>query len=197
MPGKSADLRLAATLAIIAYVYWIVTVVALPLLTAGVYDPVRQGISALALGRFGVFMDVAFFAFAIGSFALAFGLYRAVYNTLAAPLLLAVASVLWFLLGVFRTGAGGTEATIHGVVALTSFLIILGVMFLFAQRFRSDARWRPFARPTFVWAIIAVGAFFSIPLLGSEIFGVSERVFVAVWVSWLLVTAIKLRSLPM
>ena len=32
----------------------------------------------MALGRFGALMDAAFFVFATGSFALAFGLYRAV-----------------------------------------------------------------------------------------------------------------------
>ncbi len=193
--GKSGQLRLVGTLAIITYVYWLVTVVALPILTAGEYDTVEQGISALAIGRFGALMDAAFFVFAIGSFALSFGLYRSVDAALAAPLLLAVTSVLWFLLGVFHTGPGGSESFIHGIVALTSFVLILVVMFLFAGRFRGDARWRSFALPTLVWAIVAVGALFAIPLLGDELFGVSERVFVAVFVSWLLVTAIRLRSI--
>ncbi len=193
--GKSGQLRLVGTLAIITYVYWLVTVVALPVLTAGEYDPVEQGISALAIGRFGAFMDAAFFAFAIGSFALAFGLYRSVDTAPDASLLLVVTSVLWSLLGIFHTGPGGTEPFIHGILALTSFVLILAVMFLFAGRFRGNARWRSFALPTLVWAIVAVGALFSIPLLGDELFGVSERVFVAVFVSWLLVTAIRLRSI--
>ncbi len=193
--GESGQLRWAGTLAIITYVYWFVTVVVLPVLTSDEYDPVEQGISALAIGRFGALMDAAFFAFAIGSLALSFGLYRSVDAALAAPLLLAVTSVLWFLLGVFHTGPGGTEPFIHGIVALTSFVLILVVMFLFAQRFRGDALWRSFALPTLVWAIVAVGALFSIPLLGDGLFGVSERVFVAVFVSWLLATAIRLRSL--
>lgn len=184
-----------ATLAIIAYVYWVVTVIVLPVLTADVYDPVEQSISALALGRFGALMDAAFFVFAIGSFALAFGLYQAVRGAVVAPLLLTVASVLWFLLGIFRTGPGGTEATIHFAVALTSFLLIVAVMFLFARRFHGDARWRPFALPTLVWATIVVGAFLLIPILGGGLFGVSERVFIGSWVSWLLATAIRLRSL--
>lgn len=182
-------------MAIICFVYWMVTVVALPILTADVYDPVVQSISALALGRFGALMNVAFFAFGVGSLALAFGLYRAVHDTVAAPLLLAVASVLWFLLGALQTEPGGAESVAHFAVALTSFLLILVVMFLFARRFRGDARWRSFALPTLVWAIVAVAAFCLIPLLGDEVFGVSERVFVAVWVSWLLATAIRLRSL--
>ena len=168
---------------------------ALSILTADEYDPVAQSISALALGRFRTLMNTAFFAFGIGSLALAFGLYRSVYDALAASLLLAVASVLWFLLGVFETGPGGAGSTIHSIVALTSFLLILVVMFLFARRFRGDARWRSFALLTLIWAVIAAGALFLMPLLGDEVFGVSERVFVAVWVSWLLATALRLRSM--
>ncbi|CAN5198155.1 hypothetical protein BH24ACT19_BH24ACT19_11080 [soil metagenome] len=194
--GGSKQLRSVATLAIVGFVWWIVTALALQILAAGANDPVEQSISELALGRFGTFMDVAFFAFGIGSLALAFGLYRSVYDALVAPLLLAVAGVLWFLLGVFQTGPDRTGPAIHGSVASASFLLILVVMFLFARRFRGDARWRSFALPTSIWAIVAAGALFSIPLLGEEVFGVSERVFVAVFVSWLLVTAIRLRILP-
>ncbi len=194
--GGSTQLRSVATLAIVGFAWWIVTALALQILAADVNNPVEQSISELALGRFGTFMDVAFFAFGIGSLALAFGLYRSVYNALVAPLLLAVAGVLWFLLGVFQTGSGVTGPAIHGGVASASFLLILVVMFLFARRFRGDARWRSFALPTSIWAIVAAGALFSIPLLGEEVFGLSERVFVAVFVSWLLVTAIRLRTMP-
>ncbi|MDQ4062928.1 MAG: DUF998 domain-containing protein, partial [Actinomycetota bacterium] len=125
----------------------------------------------------------------------AFGLYRSVDAALSAPLLLAVTSVLWFLLGIFHTGVCGTEPFIHGILALTSFVLILIVMFASAWRFRSDTRWRSFVLPTFLWAIVAVVALFSIPLLGDGLFGVSERVFVGVFVSWLLVTAIRLGCL--
>lgn len=194
--GGSTQLRSVATLAIVGFAWWIVTALALQILAADVNNPVEQSISELALGRFGTFMDVAFFAFGIGSLALAFGLYRSVYNALVAPLLLAVAGVLWFLLGVFQTGSGVAGPAIHGGVASASFLLILVVMFLFARRFRGDARWRSFALPTSIWAIVAAGALFSIPLLGEEVFGLSERVFVAVFVSWLLVTAIRLRTMP-
>lgn len=195
MIAEATQLRLAATLAIVGFVWWVMTTVALQILAAGANDPVEQSISELALGRFGAFMDVAFFAFGIGSLALAFGLYRSVRGALIAPLLLAAAGVLWFLLGVFQTGLGGS--VIHGAVASAPFLLIVVIMFLFAQRFRVDERWRPFALPTLVWAIGAAWTLFSIPLLGDEIFGLLERAFVAVFVSWLLVTAIRLRFASM
>ena len=186
--------RLAGTLALAGYVFWLVVVVALPVFTTDAYDPVVQSISALALVRYGGFMDVAFLAFGLGSLALALGLYRCVSRALVAASLLAVCGVLWSLLSVFGTGAGGLEVAIHGAVATASFLLIPVVMFLFAARFRSDGRWRSFARPTAAWAVLAVGTLFAIPILGEEVFGASERLFVAVFVSWLMATAVLLRS---
>ncbi|PLS84355.1 MAG: hypothetical protein CYG60_18360, partial [Actinobacteria bacterium] len=97
--------------------------------------------------------------------------------------------------GFFKTGSSGVGAAVHGAVATTSFLLILIVMFLFARSFRGDERWRSFATPTAAWAVVAVGALFSIPVLGEEVFGVSERLFVAVFVSWLILTAIRLRGM--
>jgi hypothetical membrane protein len=199
MRSETAQTRPAATLAIFCFVWWTANVILLPLLRNDGYDPVEQAISELALGRFGTLMDVAFFVLGIGGLALASGLYRSVSGASAPSLLLGVAGLLWFLLGIFQTGpdglATGAEAVLHGAIASTSFLLIVVAMFLFVRRFQGDPEWRLFALPTLVWAIAAVAAFLSIPLLGQEAFGVSERLFVAVWLSWLLVTAVRLRSL--
>lgn len=185
--------RRAGMLALVGYVFWLVVVVTLPVLTTDAYDPAVQSISELALVRFGGFMDAAFLAFGLGSLALALGLYRCVTRAPVAASLLAVCGVLWSLLGVFSTGTRGFEAAVHGAVATASFLLIPVVMFLFAGRFRSDERWRSFARPTAGWAVVAVGALFLIPVLGEEMFGLSERLFVAAFVSWLMATAVRLR----
>ena len=191
--SKDESSRRAATLALAGFAFWAVVVVALPVLTPDDYDPIEQSISALALVRFGEFMDAAFLAFGLGSVALAFGLHRSVDGALLAPLLLAICGLLWFLLGFFRTGSAGLGAAVHGAVATTSFLLILVVMFLFARVFGRDGRWRSFARPTALWAVVAVAAFFSIPVLGEEVFGASERFFVTVFVSWMMATAVCLR----
>ena len=182
--SKDESSRRAATLALAGFAFWAVVVVALPVLTPDDYDPIEQSISALALVRFGELMDAAF---------LAFGLHRSVDGALLAPLLLAICGLLWFLLGFFRTGSAGLGAAVHGAVATTSFLLILVVMFLFARVFGRDGRWRSFARPTVLWAVVAVAAFFSIPVLGEEVFGASERFFVTVFVSWMMATAVCLR----
>lgn len=187
--------RAAATLALAGFGLWTLVVVGLPLLTPDAYDPVEQSISALALVRFGGFMDAAFLSFGLGSVALAFGLYRSVAGALLAPVLLAACGLLWSMLAFFRTGPAGVEASIHGAAATASFLLIVVVMFLFAAVFRGDERWRPVAPPTAAWAVIALGALFLIPVLGEGIFGVSERLFVAAFVSWMVATAVRLRFL--
>ncbi len=193
--SPDGNTRRAGTLALRGFAFWVAVVAALPVLTPDAYDGVEQSISALALVRFGEFMDAAFLAFGLGSVALALGLYRSVDGALLAALLLALCGLLWASLGFFKTGLAGIGAAVHGVAATTSFLLILIVMFLFARSFRGDERWRSFARTTAAWAVDAVGALFSIPVLGEEVFGVSERLFVAVFVSWLILTAIRLRGM--
>ena len=182
----------AATLALAGFGFWVVVVVGLPVLTTDPYDPVAQSISALALVRFGGFMDAAFLAFGLGSVALALGLHWSV-GVLLAPLLLASCGCLWSLLAFFRTGSGGIGEAVHDAAATASFVLIVVVMFLFARGFRGDERWRSLARPTAVWAVFSTGALLAIPLLGEEVFGASERLFVSAFVSWLIAAAGRLR----
>ena len=190
---KLARCHAAATLALAGFAFWLAVVVSLPVLTPDAYDPVEQSISALALVRFGGFMNAAFLAFGLGSVALAYGLHRSLGDARLAPLLLAACGLLWALLALFRTGSAGIGAAVHDTVATASFLLIVVVMFLFAGAFRGDGRWRSFAGPTAVWAVVAVGALLSIPLLGEGLFGISERLYVAAFVSWMVTTAIRLR----
>lgn len=193
--STDASTRRAATLALAGFAFWLAVVVALPVLTPDTYDPVEQSISALALVRYGGFMDAAFLSFGLGSLALTFGLHRSVDGTQTAPLLLAACGLLWTSLAFFRTGPAGIGVAIHGAVATASFLLIVVVMSLFAWGFRSDRRWRSFAVPTVIWTVVAVVALFLIPVLGDEVFGLSERLFVASFVSWMITTAVRLRSM--
>ena len=193
MGSVDGGIRWSATLALAGFAFWLVVVVALPVLTPDDYDPVQQSISALALVRFGGFMNAAFLAFGLGSVALAFGLHRSMDGALLAPLLLAVCGLLWSMLAFFGTGSAGIEAAVHGAAATVSFLLILVVMVLFASVFRGVERWRPAARPTATCAVVAASALFSIPILGEGMFGISERLFVAAFVSWMMATAVRLR----
>ena len=190
-PRAAAGAR-AAALALAGFGFWILVVVTLPILTPDAYDPIEQSISALSLVRFGGFMDAAFVAFGLGSVSLALGLCRSVDGTGLAPLLLAVCGLLWGMLGFFETGAEGTGAAVHDAAATASFLLILVVMFVYARTFRGSSRWRSFAHPTAVWGAVAAVALCSIPALGEGLFGISERLYVAAFVSWLVAVAVRL-----
>ncbi len=194
MGSAGGSVERAATLALAGFAFWLVVVVVLPIATPDDYDPVEQSISALSLVRFGGLMDAAFLAFGLGSVFLAFGLYRSVDEAVLPPLLLATCGLLWGMLGFFETGSGGTGAAVHDAAATASFLLILVVMFLYARVFRDDGRWHPFTRPTAVWTVVGAVSLCSIPVLGEELFGVSERLYVAAFVSWLVATAARLRS---
>ncbi|PLS84215.1 MAG: hypothetical protein CYG60_19075, partial [Actinobacteria bacterium] len=63
--SPDGNTRRAGTLALGGFAFWVAVVVALPVLTPDAYDGVEQSISALALVRFGEFMDAAFLAFGL------------------------------------------------------------------------------------------------------------------------------------
>jgi hypothetical protein len=192
--------RWAALVALIGFAWWIVTVVALHILAEDQYDSVSQAISDLSLERFGFFLDVSFLGLGSGGIALALGLFWSVRRAVAAPILLSVTGVLWLLLGIFQTDPddpfgideGNTEAMIHDGAAFASFILAMVVMFTFAWRFRRDERWQPFSMPTMIWAVLAVASFFLFPLLGDDGFGVAQRIYIGIWLSWLVVTAFRL-----
>lgn len=50
--------------------------------------------------------------------------------------------------------------------------------------------------PTLVWAVCTTGAFFLFPVLGADAFGIAQRIYVALFISWLVVTALRIRSVP-
>jgi FtsH-binding integral membrane protein len=101
--------------------------------------------------------------------------------------------------GVFHTNANGTppttESTIHMAAGITVFLTMVIAMYVFAWRFRRDPRWRGFATPTLFWALAGTVTFFLIPFAGDPRFGLAQRLHIATWLSWLLLTAIRTRRL--
>ena len=68
-------------------------------------------------------------------------------------------------------------------------------MFVFARRFSKDPAWTNHARPTLAWAVVATVTFLSIPFAPDALFGVAQRAHIATWLSWLIVTMIRARSL--
>jgi hypothetical protein len=192
--------RWAAISALVALGWWLVTLIGLHLLASNQYDPITQTISHLVYDLHGVFLGITLVPFGIGMIALGLGLLWAVRHAIVSPLLIAVAGALWILAGVIPTGpdgtfdvdGGGATALIHDTAALIAFLLIMGAMFALGRRFRQDDRWCSFGRPTLIWALAAVATFVVFVALGDDLLGLTQRVFVAVWASWLIAASLRL-----
>ena len=195
-PAAWASRRVAG-LAIVLLAIFPVTVTALNLIQLGHYDALSDAVSLLALGTAGAAMNAAFFLLGIGIALVAWVLRRSVRKAIAGPALLTLAATAAFASGIFHTNANGTptttESNIHMAAGITVFLTMIAAMYVFACRFRRDPRWRSFATPTLSWALAGTATFFLIPFAGDPRFGLAQRLHIATWLSWLLVTAIRTR----
>jgi hypothetical protein len=189
--------RQVATAAFACVAVFPAVVVSLNLIQHVGYNPKVQAISELALGRGGALMVVAFLSLGGGIALLAHLLGRTCAHGRVIRWMLYVAAVLAGPMSAFfHTDLTGQPATTHGTIhndaGLAAFLIILTSMYAASRLFSRETVWRGFAAPTLVWAIAATGSFFLIPALPAQ-FGLAQRVFVATFVSWLLVASAYVR----
>ena len=120
-------------------------------------------------------------------------------RAVAGPLLIGFfgcTSVVSGLVDAAPDNAPATTANdVHQLAGMLGFLAVIAAMFVFARRFRRDPAWRSYARPTLAWAIVAAATFVSIPLAPDAWFGVAQRAHIAAWMSWMIVTMLRARSL--
>jgi hypothetical membrane protein len=199
LTGAEQGAKQVARLALIGAVgvaWFLVSVVLLHFLRPE-YNPRTHMISDYAVGRYGAIQTANFFALGIGAVALAVGLARGRGGRIG-PALIALFGALAFLSGIFRTDLEGapqtTTGTIHEIIGIAAFVLVTIGILVCSWQFRSDAAWRSFAPVTLVWGLAALGTFFLVPLLGESGQGVGQRIFLAVVVSWLLTTALRLRN---
>jgi hypothetical membrane protein len=197
LPPAAWASRRVAGIAIVLLATFPVTVMVLNLIQLGHYDALSDAVSLLALGTAGAALNAAFFMLGTGIALVARMLRRSVRKAVAGPALLTLAAAAAFASGVFHINANGTtsttESNIHMAAGITVFLAMIAAMYVFAWRFRRDPRWRSFATPTLAWALAGTVTFFLIPFAGDPRFGLAQRLHIATWLSWLLVTAIRTR----
>lgn len=161
---------------------------------AGRYHPLSQAVSELALGRDGWLMAIAFCSLGTGTIFLAAMLRRLDAPPRLAPWLIGVSGALSYVSAfVHADGPHGTttHGQIHQAVGIVTFALLIAGMFALVRPFRRDRHFRTLATPTLVWALAAVGGFFLIPLSGAAYFGVAQRIFLTIILSWALTISVR------
>jgi hypothetical protein len=181
-----------AAVALIAVFPLIVTV--LHPVQSSEYHPLTQAVSELALGRDGWLMAIGFCSLGTGTLFLAAMLRRLDAPPRIAPYLIAVSGLLSYVSAfVHADGPHGstTHGQIHQAVGVVTFVLMISGMFALVRPFRRDRRFHSLATATLVWAFAAVGGFLFIPLSGAAYFGVAQRIFLAIILSWALTVATR------
>lgn len=192
-----AAVRSRATAAVGLLAVFPLTVVLLQAIQPDDYSPVSHAMSELALGRAGWLMALAFCAMGAGTILVARILHSTVQGMRVTPILLLIAGVLDFVSAAFRINAPGTPLTtvsnIHELAGLFTFLLMMAAMFASHRPMRRDPGWTRFAPWSLAWASLSVPAFLLIPLLGDARFGLAQRIYVGLFLSWLIAVALTAR----
>ena len=198
MEAKERSKISLAKSAILCLLYFPFAVTALGLIQVGHYSSINQAMSELVLGKGGQLMTIAFVLLGVGTAMMGYLLHSALPKARVAPALMLLAAMLDLVTAIFHTNGSGPDTTgskIHMMAGISTFLIMILVMFTSVRAFRRDPRFKSFAWPTLIWAIATIPTFFLIPILGDTRFGLGQRTFVAVWMTWLIVLGFRIENL--
>jgi len=193
-----------ASISIVGISYFLIAVIALHFLRAD-YDPASRFVSEYAVGSYGFLMTSAFFGLGLGSLALVIGLYMEVSQSARSwigLILLGIWGVAVLIAGIFPTALKGAPATpsdnIHSLASLIAFLSLIPATILLSRRFRQDEKWRPLHRSALILSLVILGTFIGFFLtFETEFAGLSQRIFIATFLIWLLLTAAHLRFIAL
>ena len=203
---RSDSLVLLATLVIVSKVIFLTVAWLLPALSQ--FSLLGDNISELALGRYGFIQTAAFVISGLGTIGLAYAIKKLTVKSKKASigsLLIAIYGMGAILSAFFQTDRIDSPAdletlsatgTIHVLVALVSFLCVIIGMFTLTWAFRKEARWKTHARLPV--ALFPCGAFALIFVQSQgPLGGLMQRLLVTVISGWLILVAIKIRSITM
>jgi len=199
----SPNLRRIANVALAGTVVYIVILITLHFLRPDV-NPISQFTSDYSIGSFGFLMTIAFFSLSLGSLALVIGLYQGVSQqarSLIGLIFLGVWGVGLIIAGIFPLDPDTTQQTIAGKIAqvnapLHVLSLAIGAI-LVSRRFKQDDHWRSLHGAALTLSLIMLALFIFVGFTaatGSEIAGLGQRFFIATTVTWLSLTAARLRA---
>lgn len=147
--------------------------------------------SIYALGPYGAWVQVAFFAPAPGFAALGIGLHRTLdrraRSTVSLALFVAAAVALCFT-GAFLTDTTPSPVTLHGKIhqwgAFGTFVFVTTGMALQSWRFRRDPHWRKHFPDAFAIAVVTIAYFWIYALFHPIPRGVGEKIVIGLVLLW-------------
>jgi len=169
------------------------------------FAPASHMISDYAVGPYGWVMQSVFVGLSAGCIMLVVGLARSGPTSIAARLgivLLAVASIGLIVSAIFPTDLQGAPSTESGHIHTLSFFVnvasIILAIILLTVSCGSDLRWRSYRRISLILFSLVVLAFVLqfLTLRKGAPYGLANRLFIAVLLVWIIVTANRLRTLP-
>ncbi|MGB9978805.1 DUF998 domain-containing protein [Methanobacterium sp.] len=193
--------RFFALCGIIAPILFIILVIIESLLRPG-YSQIFNDVSDLGIGSYAIIQNINFIVFGLLSIGFAIGLgsnlpHRAGKVTkwlvIVFGLCIILAGVTLFSVGADVTYAKDVVA--HGLVSAIAFLVIIVAQFMAWQALRRSqnviwGRYRIFS------LIMGLMSIFTLLLLSytqfSPYHGATERLFIAMWMVWIEITALKL-----
>lgn len=166
-------------------------------------DWVQVPNSFYLIGPYGWMVRTGYFAMSLVLILFAVGGYLALHRTArsAAPVLLfVVGAVALSVTAIERTPVAGQplvlEGYVHGVAAQTAFLCTVTAMLLQAWRLRGDARWKPWFRPAFLYAMTCFVLLWVQALWRDLPRGLSQKLLIVLIAGWLMAAAYRLRRGP-
>ncbi|HEY3232336.1 MAG TPA: DUF998 domain-containing protein [Roseiflexaceae bacterium] len=195
-----------ATVAIAGIAYFVVIIVALHVLRPDL-NPIQRPTSEYAVGPYGYLMTSAFFSMSVASWALVIGLYQGVSQPARSRIglgllgLWAVGVLIAMLFPIDLEGAPQTiSGTVHRMNGPLTFLSLTAGVILVSRRFKHDETWRPFHRTALILSLVMLAAFIGTFLsiaTESGFAGLTQRIYLATFVTWFLLTAARLRSMAL
>jgi hypothetical protein len=202
LPAAKQVARIA-TVAMAATVYFVMVLIALHVLRTD-YDPIALPTSVYAVGPYGFLMSSAFFSMSLASLALLIGLHRGVSGSARSRIGLgllgvwAVGVLIAMTFPIDLPGAAQTiSGTIHRIDGPLAFLCVTVGAILVSWRFQEDKKWRRFYRPAMILSLLMLAAYIATFVsfaTASGFLGLAQRIDLAALVTWMLLTAARLRS---
>jgi hypothetical protein len=192
-----------ATFTVLGILYFFAAVTTEELLRP-LYNPIQRTISELAVGPFGFLQTSAFVVLGLSLLALQHGLARSVRRSALSQIafvLIALCGVAAFLAAAFPTNLQGAVVTlageIHESAADFGYAGLIVAIILLTVHFRRDDRWRTYFTASSSLAVLGAGSsVFMGATSGSDLSGLSQRLMVVPLLLWVVLTALRMRSLP-